>query len=120
MRQKLALTALAARAAAASPGGPDDAEAALRLAETQKRRGIVLGSAGHTDLGEPNETASGYYPQGDKHPWQWEKIKANCGFIIQFHSDDDPFIPVAEARHAPARPHLQRCRTPPSPHTPRR
>jgi len=30
MRQKLALTALAALAAASSPGGPDDAEAALR------------------------------------------------------------------------------------------
>ena len=33
------------------------------------------------------------------HPWQWDKIAANCGFIVQFHSDDDPFIPLSEARH---------------------
>ena len=37
MRQKLALTALAALAAASSPGGPDDAEAALRNLLTSLR-----------------------------------------------------------------------------------
>jgi pimeloyl-ACP methyl ester carboxylesterase len=31
-------------------------------------------------------------------PWQWEKIKANSGFIVQYHGEDDPFIPVHEAR----------------------
>ena len=76
-------------------GHSSGAEAALRLAETQRLRGIVLVSACHTDLGSANERASGYYSR----PWQWNKIAENCGFIVQFHSDDDPFIPLTEARH---------------------
>ena len=79
-------------------GHSSGAVAALRLAETHRLRGVVLVSACHTDLGDANERASGYYSR----PWEWEKIRQNCGFIVQFHSDDDPFIPLREARHVAA------------------
>lgn len=29
-------------------------------------------------------------------PWQWAAIKANAGFVAQFASADDPFIPWRE------------------------
>lgn len=29
-------------------------------------------------------------------PWEWAKIKANAGFLVQFGSTDDPFIPWKE------------------------
>ena len=35
---------------------------------------------------------SGYYNR----PWQWEQIKQNTQWIIQFGSTDDPFIPFSE------------------------
>jgi pimeloyl-ACP methyl ester carboxylesterase len=84
-------------------------------------QGCVLVSACHTDLGIDNEREAGYYNR----PWRWELIKANAGAIpqstpsappnplllssilppsgragiTQFHSDDDPFIPLSEAQH---------------------
>ena len=78
-------------------GHSSGAECALRLAEEHKLAGIVLAAACLSDLGDSGEQPSGWYPPsgGD---WQWDKIKANCGFIIQFHSTDDPFINVDEAR----------------------
>jgi len=76
-------------------GHSSGAEATMRLLETSRLRGAVLVSACWTDLGEPNETAAGYYSR----PWEWAAIKANAGFIAQFHSLDDPFIPPAEAQH---------------------
>lgn len=76
-------------------GHSSGAQATLRLLETQRLRGAVLVAACHTDLGDANERASGYYNR----PWQWEAIAANAGFVLQWHSADDPFIPVAEARH---------------------
>jgi predicted alpha/beta hydrolase family esterase len=54
----------------------------------------VLVAACHTDLGSSNEAASGYYAR----PWNWDKIAGNANWIIQFHSTDDPFIPIEEAR----------------------
>merc|ERR1712113_300867 len=66
--------------------------------ESHRLRGAVLVSACHTDLGDENEAASGYYNR----PWQWAKIAANAGFLLQWHSLDDPFIPVSEARHVAA------------------
>ena len=68
--------------------------AAMRYAETNKILGSVLVGACHTDLGDESEAVSRYYD----HPWDWEAIKANQKWIIQFHSTDDPFIPVEEAR----------------------
>jgi hypothetical protein len=54
--------------------------------------GIVLVSAYTTDLGDPGEAASGYFNR----PWQWQAIQDNAGFIVQFGSTDDPFLPWVE------------------------
>ncbi|KAG5182419.1 hypothetical protein JKP88DRAFT_319000 [Tribonema minus] len=88
-------------------GHSSGAVAAMRLCETQKLAGVLLTqrlagvllvSACHTDLGDDNERASGYYSR----PWRWDAIRANAGALLQLHSADDPLIPVAEARHVAA------------------
>ncbi|GMI27831.1 hypothetical protein TeGR_g5110 [Tetraparma gracilis] len=78
-------------------GHSSGAEAAMRLAETTKVKGLVLVAACHSDLGDAGERVSGWYPPSGG-PWQWADIKANAGFIVQFHSTDDPFINIQEAR----------------------
>jgi len=75
-------------------GHSSGAVAAMRYAEENKILGSVLVSACHTDLGIEDERKSHYYDT----PWDWEKIKSNQTFIGQYHSTDDPFIPVEEAR----------------------
>ena len=35
---------------------------------------------------------TGYYNR----PWEWEQIKQNTQWIVQFGSTDDPFIPFSE------------------------
>ena len=76
-------------------GHSSGALCAMRLLETQKLKGVVLVSAAHTDLGSEHERLSGYFDR----PWEFEKIKNECEFIIQFHSTDDHLIPVQEARY---------------------
>lgn len=76
-------------------GHSSGAVAAMRYAEENKILGSVLIGACYTDLGYESEKKSGYY---DK-PWQWEKIRANQKWIIQFASTDDPYIPIEEARY---------------------
>ncbi|MFZ1801468.1 MAG: alpha/beta hydrolase [Candidatus Saccharimonas aalborgensis] len=76
-------------------GHSSGAVAAMRFAENNKLYGSVLVGACYTDLGDEDEKASGYYSR----PWQWDKIKANQNWIIQFASTDDPYIPIEEARH---------------------
>ena len=66
----------------------------MRYAETYTVAGIILVAAAHTDLGDEGERASGYFDTD----WDWAAQKGNAGFIHQFHSADDPLIPVAEAR----------------------
>uniref|UniRef100_A0A8C8WDP1 RB binding protein 9, serine hydrolase n=1 Tax=Panthera leo TaxID=9689 RepID=A0A8C8WDP1_PANLE len=73
-------------------GHSSGAIAAMRYAETHQVYAIVLVSAYTSDLGDENERASGYFNR----PWQWEKIKANCPYIVQFGSTDDPFLPWKE------------------------
>ncbi|KAK7480955.1 hypothetical protein BaRGS_00027770 [Batillaria attramentaria] len=73
-------------------GHSSGAEAAMRYAETHKVKAIVLVSACVTDLGIESERISGYYDR----PWQWYKIVENVGFIVQYGSTDDPFIPWPE------------------------
>ncbi|MEX0924376.1 MAG: alpha/beta fold hydrolase [Candidatus Paceibacterota bacterium] len=75
-------------------GHSSGAVAAIRYAAENRVRGTVLVSAYHTDLGLENEKISGYFDD----EWQWEKVKSNQDWIIQFHSTDDPFIPTSEAR----------------------
>jgi len=76
-------------------GHSSGAVAALRYAESHDIYGSILVGACYTDLGEKSEAISGYYNA----PWQWEKIRKNQQWIVQFASSDDPFIPVQEARH---------------------
>ncbi|XP_013381212.1 putative hydrolase RBBP9 [Lingula anatina] len=73
-------------------GHSSGAQAAMRYAEKYKVLGIIVVSGCVTDLGDENERASGYYNR----PWEWEKIRANATFVLQFGSTDDPFIPWEE------------------------
>ncbi len=76
-------------------GHSSGAVAAMRYAENNKLYGSILVGACYTDLGDDDEKASGYYD----HEWQWDKIKSNQNWIVQFASTDDPYIPIEEARH---------------------
>ncbi len=75
-------------------GHSSGAVAAMRYLETRPLEGVVLVGACHTDLGDETERQSNYYST----PWQWDTIRKNARWIIQYHSKDDPFIPVQEAR----------------------
>ena len=76
-------------------GGSSGAVAALRYAETHKVKGLILAAASYTDLGDEVEKQSGYFNK----PWDWEKIKANTDWIVQFHSKDDPLVPFEEGEY---------------------
>ncbi len=75
-------------------GHSSGALAAMGYAEQHKILGSVLVGVAHTDGGDLKEKASGYFDT----PWDWEAIKKNQQWIIEFHSIDDPFISVVEAR----------------------
>ena len=74
-------------------GHSTGAIAAMRFAEENRILGSVLVGSYYTDLGDPEENESGYFDN----PWQWEKIKNNQKWVIQFHSTDDPWISNEEA-----------------------
>jgi uncharacterized protein len=76
-------------------GHSSGAVAAMRYVENNKLLGSVLVGACYTDLGEESEKKSHYYDE----PWDWNAIKNNQKWIIQFASTDDPFIPIEEARN---------------------
>eukprot|EP00547_Thalassionema_nitzschioides_P002797 CAMPEP_0194224622 /NCGR_PEP_ID=MMETSP0156-20130528/37931_1 /TAXON_ID=33649 /ORGANISM="Thalassionema nitzschioides, Strain L26-B" /LENGTH=140 /DNA_ID=CAMNT_0038956277 /DNA_START=306 /DNA_END=728 /DNA_ORIENTATION=- len=83
-------------------GHSSGAQASLRYAELYKLHGCVLVSATYTDLGDANERASGYYPRVSSdgtitNSYDFEKMRENCPLWAQFHSNDDPFIPLNEA-----------------------
>ena len=75
-------------------GHSSGALAAMRFAEQNKILGSVLVGAMYTDLGMESERLSGYF---DK-PWDWESIRNNQQWIVQFASMDDPWIPIEEPR----------------------
>jgi predicted alpha/beta hydrolase family esterase len=75
-------------------GHSSGAIAAMRFAEANPLQGSVLVGAYHTDLGIPAEVESGYFNRA----WNWESIKKNQRWIIQFASSNDPWIPIEEAR----------------------
>lgn len=75
-------------------GHSSGALCAMRFAQDNKLLGSVLISAMHTDLGIKSERLSGYFDT----PWDWQKIKDNQKWIVQFASTDDPWIPIGEAR----------------------
>lgn len=80
-------------------GHSSGAQATLRYAETHALRAAVLVSATYSDLGDADERSSGYYPNADstQNRYDFAAMRRNCAVWHQFHSDDDPFIPVAEA-----------------------
>ena len=75
-------------------GHSTGALAAMRYAEQNTILGSVLIAAMHTDLGIERETISGYFDN----PWDWQAIRNNQQWVVQFASQDDPWIPIAEAR----------------------
>jgi len=75
-------------------GHSSGAEAAMRLCEETRVKGLLLVSACHSDLGMESEAISGYYSR----LWQWQRIKDNTRWIVQLHSTNDRLVPVAEAR----------------------
>jgi predicted alpha/beta hydrolase family esterase len=84
-------------------GHSSGAQAALRYAEDHPLHAAVLVSATYSDLGDQLERQSGYYPRQkdpdmpEVNPYEFAKMRQNCQLWYQFHSDDDPFIPVHEA-----------------------
>lgn len=76
-------------------GHSSGAVAAMRYAEQYKLLGSILIGACYTDLGYASERISGYYDT----PWSWDTIKKNQQWIIQFASNDDPYIPIENAQH---------------------
>ncbi|XP_070577293.1 serine hydrolase RBBP9-like [Ptychodera flava] len=73
-------------------GHSSGAEAAKRYAERYQVLGVVLVSSCVTDMGDESEKESGYYNR----PWEWDKMKTNTKWIVQFGSTDDPFLPWDE------------------------
>jgi len=76
-------------------GHSSGAVAIMRYLETHKILGAVLVGACYTDLNDEKEKASGYYNE----LWQWETIKRNANWIIQFASIDDLYIKKEEFRY---------------------
>jgi uncharacterized protein len=75
-------------------GHSSGAIAAMKYAENHKILGTILVAGYHTDLGMETERQSEYFNT----PFNWEKIKENQEWIIQFNSTNDDFIPIEEAR----------------------
>lgn len=75
-------------------GHSSGAVAAMRYAEKNKILGSILVATCYTDLGVKEEKLSRYYDKS----WDWNAIRKNQNWIIQFASVDDKFIPIKEAR----------------------
>jgi len=87
-------------------GHSSGALAAMRLIEKTPVYGTILVAAAHTDLGDENERASGYFDR----PWDFASMRKNTkGFFHQFHSVDDHLIPISEAQYVAQ--HLQNIET---------
>ncbi|KAF4675330.1 hypothetical protein FOL47_007948 [Perkinsus chesapeaki] len=71
-------------------GHSSGAVAALRLAEGQRLRGMVLIAVYDDPLGDDMEAASGYFDG----PFDWGAIRDNCGFIVQIDGTEDTLVPI--------------------------
>lgn len=69
--------------------------ATLRYLELHKLVGAILVSCNYTDLGFEDEREAGWYDA----PWQWEQIKANAGWVVQLHGEDDPYFDTTEPKY---------------------
>ena len=74
-------------------GHSSGALAAFRYAETRPLLGTFAVAGHHLDCGFELERRSGFFDQ----PWDWAAIRRNQRFVVQFHSTDDPWIPVEVA-----------------------
>ena len=74
-------------------GHSSGAIVAMRYAEKHKILGSALIGTYYTDLGYETEKLSGYFDT----PWNWDAIKKNQQWIIQFAGKNDPWIPIEEA-----------------------
>ncbi len=75
-------------------GHSSGAIAAMRFAQENKLLGSILVGSYYTNLGMEKEKLSGYFEE----PWNWDAIKKNQQWIVQFASVDDPWIPIDEPR----------------------
>jgi len=66
----------------------------LRYAMENKLGGLVIVSGFFTTLKDDLVKKTNFIPN----VWNWKKIKANSPWIIQYHTKDDPYITVEEAR----------------------
>src|SRR3989344_3267437 len=76
-------------------GHSSGAIAAMRFAEKNKILGSVLVGVYYTDFGDEGEKSSGYFNR----PWDWNLIKKNQKWILEFASTDDPWISIEEPRY---------------------
>lgn len=76
-------------------GHSSGAIAALRYAEENPLHGTILVGAYHSHLNNENEKLSGYFDA----PWNWDAIRKNQQWIVQFADTKDPWIPIEEARY---------------------
>lgn len=76
-------------------GHSSGAVATLRYLETHRLAGAILIGCNYTDLGFEDEKEAGWYEA----PWQWEKIKANAGWVVQIHGEDDPYFDTTEPKY---------------------
>eukprot|EP00759_Apiculatamorpha_spiralis_P018130 PhF_6_TR24456/c0_g1_i1/m.33816/K07002/K07002; uncharacterized protein len=75
-------------------GHSSGAACALRLMEEHKTAGCVLVSAYNDDLGDDLERGSGYFSR----PFDYDAMRRNTPWIIQFHSVSDHLVPVRIGR----------------------
>ena len=75
-------------------GHSSGAAAALRVAEQTRLAGLVLVAGYDDDLGDDLERASGYFSR----PFDWARIRSNCGFVVQFAGRLDTLVPVGAQR----------------------
>lgn len=75
-------------------GHSSGAVAAMRLAERSKLRGIVVVAGYDSDLGDANERASGYFDRA----FDWDAIRANCGFVCAVGGALDDLVDIAIQR----------------------
>lgn len=74
-------------------GHSSGAIVAMRYAETHRILGSALIGTYYTDLGYETEKLSGYFDA----PWNWDAIRKNQKWSIQFAGANDPWIPIQEA-----------------------
>lgn len=71
-------------------GHSSGAVAAMRLAERQKLKGIVVVAGYDSDLGDANERRSGYFDR----PFDWAAIRDNCGFVAAVGGRLDDLVDI--------------------------